>query len=67
MLFPLLSGGLNPQISHLEILCFKLEKEENKVNAFISFAEVPLLIPCFRGKTLYHPHKLCIKKDDQEY
>ena len=29
------------------------------------FLQDPLLIPCFREKTLYHLHKLCMKKDDQ--
>ena len=43
----------NPQISHLEILGFKPEKEENKVNVL----QVPQLIPCFQEKTLHHLHK----------
>ena len=45
----------NPQISYLEILGFKPEKEENKVNVFTSFS-----IDSFfsKKKTLCHLHKL---------
>ena len=56
-------SGPNPQISHLEILGFKPEKDENKVNVFTSSS----IDSCLQEKTLYHLHKLCIKKDDQKY
>ena len=50
----------NPQISHMEILGFKPEKEDSKVNVFTNSSSDCLF-------STYHLYKLCINKDDQKY